>query len=97
MNRWAGGEPHPKFLPYVGPHGVLGTPVSSPRRAGVRTGHLFNRYEAQAAPGPWVRKRVPRGFQPRTLGYTPHAGLARGCWLPLEVVAVLLRLEQLAS
>lgn len=33
-------------------------------------------------------KQGPTGFQPRTLGYTPHAWLARGFRLLLEAVAV---------
>lgn len=97
MHWWARGEPHPEFLPRIGPRGVLGTPVSSPHRAGVGTVHLFNRHEAQAARGSWVKNRVPHGFQPRTLGYTPHAWLACGFRLLLEVVAVPVRQEQLVS
>lgn len=45
----------------------------------------------------WVKNRVPHGFQPRTLGYTPHAWLACGFRLLLEVVAVPVRQEQLVS
>lgn len=45
----------------------------------------------------WVKNRVPHGFQPRTLGYTPHAWLARGFRLLLEVVAVPVWRGQLVS
>lgn len=55
---WARGEPHPEFLPCIGPRGVLGTPVSSPHGAGVGTVHLFNRHEAQAAGGSWGEREV---------------------------------------
>lgn len=57
MQRWAGGEPYPKLLPWVGARGVLGTPVSSTHLAGVRTVHLFNWDKAQAARGPWGERK----------------------------------------